>query len=1204
MKKLNLKKILLGSISAFLFSSSYSQTLINKEWDKSTGNPSLTYDFTVSTLDANNRLIVVGNSVMGSQKENFLITKYDKDGSTLWQSNFDKAGFEDFATAVATYGNETYVTGVANEVGNGDFNYLTMKLDANGGIVWVRTYNGTGNATDAPTAIKLDASGNVYVTGGSTGNGTLMDFCTIKYDNNGNEIWVSRYDFNGNYDGAIGLDVDPNGTSIVTGASGTSFQNWDFLTMKLDANGNTVATERTVTAGNSFDKPVDIKRDDQGNIYIAGSTQTNGNDINIKLIKISSNFQLQWQKTFDGAGLKDEASEIDIDANGNVYLAGYTEKANGGKDLLIKKYGPSGVEIWERRKQAADIMRTAKANGLEIDANGNIYVTGETEDGSGEKKYVTEKYDPNGDIAWEREYKKLLASGAKAQDIRVDNLGNVYVVGKTEDASSSEYTTVKYDQFKVPFEGVYDQHGDLKYSNVKFVVKTQPQNIKTDAINQFDRTYGTLRDFYQDDFVDTIIHRIGLTNDDEKAITVSKIYSFATEDTISISRQNTEVVVPKFWTSLLWHIPTSPSRGSLTVDTLIHDLLQSPDLIDLAEHSYYFKLASGEPNDTNYIPFQQGLRPTPFSLKGDINVENLWNKGIYGKDSVYVGLIDGGVDKSHEDLNGSYKKGFWLNKNTPNMSPYDRSGHGTMMAGIIGATRNNHKGIAGIAGGDDSLGIKGVSIFDFNAANPLNNTTFLDAPYVYNMIAEASYYYGDTNSIGVHVLNNSYYYDTDSFQISFGELRRAVEFALANGVTFVCAKANTGTFANAFPSSFTKSGLMIRVGASSSNGQRMQMSSLGFPIDFVAPGETDMYYSTVASKISGNANTYDNYMVGTSVATAHVSGAASLLLSGVNPAYKSHDNLAPEDVKYLLTKSVRDVYPAGVDAETGNGLIDVDGAFGMIDPADYKILHFEVAINDANGAIGISNGSFKSATGYWFNMYPDNAFTDVKNTFSVPNGKYNADGFSLGVTHYHQIPAGYTFVDAWARNSASSGIGRLNTTVYNPPVFLPVIYDDYLDQANFETNIEIVSADAASATLRSYYYHFTSNSEDSLHPVDFWIPMNPTIQSQFNTYVKAPMAYSVLVKGSPTGIKDVKEDNSNCLIYPIPASNVLKVKLLNDNSKDNKLTLYSLIGELVLEKSFQGSSLELNTTDLSAGAYIAKVTSEHGSTTKRITIIK
>ena len=93
-------------------------------------------------------------------------------------------------------------------------------------------------------------------------------------------------------------------------------------------------------------------------------------------------------------------------------------------------------------------------------------------------------------------------------------------------------------------------------------------------------------------------------------------------------------------------------------------------------------------------------------------------------------------------------------------------------------------------------------------------------------------------------------------------------------------------------------------------------------------------------------------------------------------------------------------------------------------------------------------------------------------------------------------------------------------------------------------------------------------------------------------------------QGWSTGIKDVKEDNSNCLIYPIPASNVLKVKLLNDNSKDNKLTLYSVIGELVLEKAFQGSSLELNTTDLSAGAYIAKVTSEHGSTTKRITIIK
>src|SRR5713226_2701691 len=65
---------------------------------------------------------------------------------------------------------------------------------------WVARYNGPASGHDAANAMALDAAGNVYVTGGSTGVGTGLDCATVKYDSDGNELWVARYDGPGNGD--------------------------------------------------------------------------------------------------------------------------------------------------------------------------------------------------------------------------------------------------------------------------------------------------------------------------------------------------------------------------------------------------------------------------------------------------------------------------------------------------------------------------------------------------------------------------------------------------------------------------------------------------------------------------------------------------------------------------------------------------------------------------------------------------------------------------------------------------------------------------------------------------------------------------------------------------------------------------------------------------------------------------------------------
>ena len=77
--------------------------------------------------------------------------------------------------------------------------YITIKYNSSGVQQWVQTYNGPGNSLDETSSIAVDGSGNVYVTGRSTGSGTDYDYATIKYSSSGVQQWVQRYNGYANF---------------------------------------------------------------------------------------------------------------------------------------------------------------------------------------------------------------------------------------------------------------------------------------------------------------------------------------------------------------------------------------------------------------------------------------------------------------------------------------------------------------------------------------------------------------------------------------------------------------------------------------------------------------------------------------------------------------------------------------------------------------------------------------------------------------------------------------------------------------------------------------------------------------------------------------------------------------------------------------------------------------------------------------------
>jgi hypothetical protein len=103
---------------------------------------------------------------------------------------------------------------------------------------WVRRYNGPGNGQDSATAMAVDSTGNVYVTGASSGSGTDLDYATIKYNSAGQQQWVARYNGPGNStDVAFAIAVDGVGNVYVTGTSVGSDIFGDYATIKYNSAG-------------------------------------------------------------------------------------------------------------------------------------------------------------------------------------------------------------------------------------------------------------------------------------------------------------------------------------------------------------------------------------------------------------------------------------------------------------------------------------------------------------------------------------------------------------------------------------------------------------------------------------------------------------------------------------------------------------------------------------------------------------------------------------------------------------------------------------------------------------------------------------------------------------------------------------------------------------------------------------------------------
>jgi hypothetical protein len=163
----------------------------------------------------------------------YVTLTYSNNGAVLWfHQNPTYDGFS-FAYSVALdKSNEVLITG-RNSYDYPQAQYGTYKLSTEGGVVLTNLYPADPTAVSSATAIAIDRANKVYVTGFSPGTNSGDDIVTIKYDNNGNQIWVQRYNGPGNGDDeASAIAVDALGNVYVTGYDTTAAGGTEMVLIK------------------------------------------------------------------------------------------------------------------------------------------------------------------------------------------------------------------------------------------------------------------------------------------------------------------------------------------------------------------------------------------------------------------------------------------------------------------------------------------------------------------------------------------------------------------------------------------------------------------------------------------------------------------------------------------------------------------------------------------------------------------------------------------------------------------------------------------------------------------------------------------------------------------------------------------------------------------------------------------------------------
>lgn len=423
---------------------------------------------------------------------------------------------------------------------------------------WPQIYD--KGVEDCGSAIAIDSQGNIIVTGYTAFYSNVLteelDFLTIKYDSEGNEIWNVTYD-SGTLDYAWDVTVDSSDNIILYGFNFSQFEDLNDMNIYIRIvkyNKDGIKQWDAVYRKDISHFPGGICVDSQDNIILTGGFgDFNALSFFSWTLKMDSDGSELWSQTFT-EDLISIGNDVTVDSNDNIFVGGFAASFFG-QGYFIIRYDSNGNKIGVHRYKIG-----SQPNAITLDKNENILMTGYGFTSGQTNSWLTLKCDKQGYLLWTREYK----SGGfdHGEDIAADSQGNIVTIGVSSFFGENyEHCAIIYDEdgneicFKRP-----DIAGFL-YG----VAIDSDDNLYIIGTANFSYNYV----FYTDIYEDLTPPSVNLIKPEEKYLYLFNIKFFPTS-------RNT-VVLGKLTVILEADNPSDITKVEFYIDNVLKQTITEPD---------------------------------------------------------------------------------------------------------------------------------------------------------------------------------------------------------------------------------------------------------------------------------------------------------------------------------------------------------------------------------------------------------------------------------------------------------------------------------------------------------------------------------------------------------------------------------------------------------------------------------------------------